>query len=125
MIIGIGVDLTEQSRIRAAVERHGERFLQRVFTAHELAYCQRYHDAIPHLAGRFAVKEATMKALGAGLAQHVFFSDIEVVHLASGAPSLVLYRQALQLSQQRAITQMHVTLTHSGDLAVAVVVLES
>jgi len=77
-IIGLGFDATDIPRVREVFERYGERFLRRVFTDAEIAYCTRRRDPVPHLAGRFAAKEATMKALGTGLSRGVAWKDIEV-----------------------------------------------
>ena len=78
-IVGLGIDATDIPRVAALVERYGDRFLRRVFTDGEIAYCTRRHDAVPHLAARFAAKEAAMKALGTGHSQGVFWRGIEVV----------------------------------------------
>lgn len=124
MIVGIGIDLTEQQRIADGLQRFGERFKQRLFGIDEIALCERYADPSERYAGKFAVKEATMKALGAGFQQKVFFRDIEVLNRSSGAPYLRLHGQAQVYWERLAVQQSHVTVTHSGGLAVAVVVLE-
>src|SRR5215813_5892823 len=86
-IIGLGVDITEIDRIAATLERYGDRFMQRVFTEGEIAYCTRRKNAAIHFAGRFASKEAAMKALGTGHTQNVLWRDIEVVR-EGGPPQL-------------------------------------
>lgn len=125
MIVGLGVDLVELSRIRAVWQRHGERFLERVLTADERAYCLRKRDPVPSLAARFAAKEATAKALGTGLARGVRFRDIEVVRAATGEPGLRLHGAAREIAGRRGAGRNLLTLTHGRDAAVAVVVLES
>src|SRR3954464_15674905 len=87
-ILELGVDATDIPRIAAAVDRYGERFLRRVFTEGEIAYAQRRRNPAPHLAGRFAAKEAAMKALGTGHSRGVLWRDIEVVRSPGGPPQL-------------------------------------
>src|SRR5919199_2584118 len=89
-IIGLGFDATDIPRVREVFARHGERFLQRVFTAEEIAYCTRQRDPVPSLAGRFAAKEAAMKALGTGHSRGVLWKDIEVIR-RGGPPQLQLH----------------------------------
>ncbi|GAB4222789.1 MAG: holo-[acyl-carrier-protein] synthase [Acidobacteriota bacterium] len=124
MIVGLGVDLVELSRIRAVLERHGDRFLRRVLTDDERAYCLRKRDPVPSLAARFAAKEAAAKALGTGLARGVWFRDIEVVRAETGEPGLRFHRGAQRMADLRRATRGLLTLTHGRDAAVAVVVLE-
>lgn len=123
-IIAIGLDATEIRRIEQAIERFGDRFLQRVFTEGEIAYCRARRRAGPHFAARFAAKEAGMKALGTGHARGVQWRDIEVVR-DTGPPRLVFHgaarRRLLGLGGSRAL----LTLTHSQDLALAHVLLVS
>src|SRR3990172_9250612 len=88
MIVGIGADIAEVQRVREAIERHGERFLQRVFTAQEIGYCRRYRNVYERFAARFAAKEAAMKALGTGWRRGITWRDIEVTNAASGQPEL-------------------------------------
>src|ERR1019366_9768217 len=90
MIVGLGVDIAEVGRIAAAIERHGRPFLQRVFTPAEIAYCEKHRNRVERFAGRFAAKEATMKALGTGWARGVRWVEIEVVREPSGKPMLKL-----------------------------------
>src|SRR6476659_2116624 len=89
-ILGLGIDVTDIPRIARAYDRYGERFLRRVFTDGEIAYCTQRRNPVPHLAGRFAAKEAAMKALGTGHSRGVLWKDIEVVRL-SGPPQLRLH----------------------------------
>jgi holo-[acyl-carrier protein] synthase len=118
---GIGIDLVEVARIREMLERHGQRFKERTFTAGEIAYCDACADPAMHYAARFAAKEAAAKALGTGLwAEGVVWTDIEVVREASGKPQIVLHGAA---KQHAADANCLVSLTHTRDLAMAQVIL--
>jgi len=121
-IIGIGLDATDIPRISTAIERYGERFLHRVFTADEIAYCRRRRDAAPHFAARFAVKEAAMKALGTGHSRGVMWRDIEVVRLG-GPPQLQFHGGAARRFEAIGGRTSMVTITHSDALALAEVIL--
>src|SRR5437763_12313348 len=121
-IIGIGMDATEIDRIEAAVARFGDRFLHRVFTEGEIAYATRRRNPAPHLAGRFAAKEAAMKALGTGHSQGVLWRDIEVVR-AGGPPQLRLHGGAGRRFAAIGGRSSLLTITHSDDLAMAQVLL--
>jgi holo-[acyl-carrier protein] synthase len=125
MIIAIGVDLVEISRIEDVFTRRGERFRRRVFTEGEISYCERRASKLASYAARFAAKEADMKALGTGWAEGVGWKDIEVVSGPSGAPMIQLHRNALERMREIGATRALVSLTHSGELAIAQVVLES
>jgi len=125
MIIAIGVDLVEISRIEEVFTRRGERFRRRVFTEGEISYCERRASKLASYAARFAAKEAVMKALGTGWAEGVGWKDIEVVSGPSGAPMIQLHRSALERMREIGATRALVSLTHSGELAIAQVVLES
>lgn len=108
------------------MERHGERFLQRIFTAAEIAYCQRKrHTAAESLAARFAAKEAGAKALGTGIAKGVGWREIEVAHLPGGRPTLRLHGRAAERAAAMGVTGVHLSLSHGRDLAIASVVLET
>jgi len=125
MIYGIGVDLVKVGRIAGALERHGDRFLQRLFTPREVAHCQGKVRAASMLAMRFAAKEAFSKALGVGLRQDgIRWREVEVVPDPRGKPEFFVSGRAAQLCQEAGITNMHLTLTDENDLALAVVVLE-
>jgi holo-[acyl-carrier protein] synthase len=121
-IIGLGIDATDLPRIRDTVERFGDRFLQRVFTAGEIAYCTRQKDPVPSLAGRFAAKEATMKALGTGHTRGVLWKDIEVFRL-EGPPQLRLSGGAARRFEALGARRSLLTITHSEGLALAQVLL--
>jgi holo-[acyl-carrier protein] synthase len=121
-IIGLGFDATDIPRIAAAFERYGDRFLRRVFTDGEIAYCTRRRNPVPHLAGRFAAKEATMKALGTGHSRGVLWKDIEVVR-TSGPPHLELHGGAAARASRMQVRSSLLTITHADTLAMAQVLL--
>lgn len=126
MIIAIGTDVIEVSRIARAVDhpRWGMRFRQRVFTEGEIAYCMRRRTYAESFAARFAAKEAVMKALGTGYAKGVWWRDIEVVR-TSGPPRIVLTGGAAARAATLGIARWHLSLTHSGDQAMAYVLAET
>jgi holo-[acyl-carrier protein] synthase len=117
-IIGLGIDLTEIGRIGAAIERYGERFLKRVFTEGEVAYCSRRRKSAIHFAGRFAAKEAAMKALGTGHTPEVLWRDIEVVR-KFGPPQLLFHRGAFRRFSAIGAETSLLTITHTDSLALA------
>jgi holo-[acyl-carrier protein] synthase len=121
-IIGIGMDATDLPRIADLLERYGDRFLRRVFTDGEIAYCTRRHNPVPHLAGRFSAKEAAMKALGTGQARGVIWKDVEVVRVG-GPPRLKLHGAAAARAEAMGVRQSLVTITHAQTLALAQVIL--
>lgn len=121
-IIGLGLDATDIPRIASAIERYGERFIQRIFTGEEIAYCQRRREPAVHFAGRFAAKEAAMKALGTGHNGQVRWRDIEVVR-TDGPPSLVFHGGARRHFEGIGGGSALLTLTHSDALAIAQVML--
>jgi len=121
-ILGLGFDATDIPRIGAAFERYGERFLRRVFTDGEIAYCTRRRNPVPHLAGRFAAKEAAMKALGTGHSRGVLWKDIEVFR-TFGPPQLRLHGGAAAQAQRMRVQSTLVSITHSDALAMAQVLL--
>ena len=126
MIYGIGVDLVKVARIKAAIERHGERFLNRVFTPQEIAYCQRKtRGSESAFALRFAAKEAFSKALGVGLRRDgIRWREVEIVPNPLGKPELSVSGRAADLCAASGITHMHLSLTDENDQALAVVILE-
>jgi holo-[acyl-carrier protein] synthase len=121
-IIGIGLDATDLPRIAETLKRYGDRFLHRIFTEQEIAYCTRRRDPVPHLAGRFAAKEAAMKALGTGHSRGVLWKDIEVVR-GGGPPQLQLHGGAARRAESMQVRRSLVTITHSETLALAEVML--
>ena len=121
-ILGLGFDATDIPRIATTFERYGDRFLRRVFTDGEIAYCTRRRNPVPHLAGRFAAKEAAMKALGTGHSRGVLWKDIEVVRFA-GPPQLRLHGSAAVHADRMRVRSSLLTITHSDALAMAQVLL--
>lgn len=121
-IIGLGLDATEIPRIAATIERYGDRFLRRVFTDGEIAYCMRRREPATHFAGRFAAKEAGMKALGTGHSEEVLWRDVEVVR-RSGPPQLQLHGGAARRFAAMGARSSLLTITHSETLALAQVLL--
>jgi len=122
-IIGIGMDANEIDRIEATIERYGDRFLRRIFTDGEIAYATRRRNPAPHFAGRFAAKEAAMKALGTGHSQGVLWRDIEVVRAAGGPPQLRFHGGSARRLASLNATSSLLTITHSQTLAIAQVML--
>jgi len=118
------VDIAEVARVREAIERHGERFLQRVFTPLEIEYCQRHKNSFERFAARFAAKEAAMKALGTGWRGGVTWRDFEVSNGASGKPELKLTGRALEIYGSLGAACIVVSLTHTDSYALAQVIIE-
>jgi holo-[acyl-carrier protein] synthase len=125
MIIAIGIDLAEISRIEEKLGRGDTRFRDRLFTETEIAYCEGRASRIASYAARFAAKEAAMKALGTGWQEGISWQDIEVVNNEAGAPSLRLKGQALDRFRQLGARRALITLSHSRDTAIAQVIFES
>jgi holo-[acyl-carrier protein] synthase len=125
MIVAIGIDIVEISRIEQVITRRGDRFLGRVFTKSEIAYCEGRASRFASYAVRFAAKEAVMKALGTGWAEGIAWREIEVARGEAGAPVLNITGRALERLRALGALRAHVSLTHSGDTAVAQVILES
>jgi holo-[acyl-carrier protein] synthase len=121
-ILGLGLDATDIDRIADTIERYGERFLRRVFTEGEVAYCTRRKVPAIHFAGRFAAKEAAMKALGTGHSQGVLWRDVEVIR-RGGPPQLELHGGAGRRFAAMGGLSSLVTITHSDALALAQVVI--
>jgi len=122
MIVGIGVDITALERIKGLQDRHGDRFLNRIYTEGEKTYCRSYSDSIPHLAARFAAKEATYKALG-GVGS-IRWKEIEVHNDDRGKPLLRLHGETRTVADEAGVRFAHLTLAHDAGVAVAQVVLE-
>ena len=121
-IIGLGLDATDIPRIAATLDRYGERFARRVFTEGEIAYCRRRRVPAIHFAGRFAAKEAAMKALGTGHTQEVLWRDVEVVR-GGGPPQLRFHGGAARRFAALGAQSSLLTITHSDALALAQVLL--
>jgi holo-[acyl-carrier protein] synthase len=124
MIVGSGIDLTEIGRIQQSMDRYGQRFLDRVYTAAEQAYCLRKRKSAESFAARFAAKEAGAKALGTGISYGVNWLEIEVVREASGRPTLRFHGRAAEFAARLGATRAALSLTHTNDLAMASVLLE-
>ena len=116
---GIGIDLVPISRMRQVMERWQERFVTRVFTPAEIAYCRSRRDPAPHFAARFAAKEAGLKALGTGLRLGVSWRELEVRRERGGPPILVLRGRSREIARARGADRMLLALSHDGDYAIA------
>lgn len=124
MIVGIGLDIVEVDRIRDIHTRHPDRFVQRILTEAEQKYVLRHKDPGERLSGRWAAKEAAMKALGTGLSSGIRWRDVEILPDELGKPCLHLHGKAKERADALGAQQAHVTITHSQNLAVAQVILE-
>ncbi len=125
MIVGIGVDLCEVGRLEAAIVRHGERFLARIYTERERAYCESKPNRMERFAGRFAAKEAAMKAIGTGWSRGVGWHDFEVTRAASGQPIIRFHGMARKIAEELGVARALVSITHTRSMAMAQVVLEA
>jgi holo-[acyl-carrier protein] synthase len=124
MIVGTGIDLVEIDRIHRAIQRYGLRFLNRVYTPAEQAYCLRKRNSSESFAARFAAKEAGAKALGTGISSGVSWLEFEVVREFSGRPTLSFHGRAAQIAAHLRVSRAALSLTHTDSLAQASVVLE-
>ncbi|MBN1223867.1 MAG: holo-ACP synthase [Candidatus Aminicenantes bacterium] len=124
MIVGIGTDIIEVARIKKLIDGQ-ERFKKRIFTASEIAYCERKKNKAQNYAARFAAKEAFLKAIGTGLRQGISFKEIEVVNNEHGKPEIFLYGTAKEFTLKMGVTNIQVSLSHLGEMAVAVVTAET
>ena len=125
MILGTGIDIIEVARIARSVEKFGERFLQRVLVADEIAYCRAHKNPAPFLAARFAAKEAVSKAFGTGIGAQLGWRDIEIRRKESGEPFIVLHGKGAELFAARGAKRLHISLTHTEIYAAATAILES
>jgi holo-[acyl-carrier protein] synthase len=125
MIAGIGVDLCEVDRMESAIARHGERLLTRIYTEGERAYCESKPNRMERFAGRFAAKEAAMKAIGTGWSRGVGWRDFEVTRSPGGQPVIVFHGVARGIADKLGVTRALVSITHIRSLAMAQVVLEA
>lgn len=123
MIIGVGIDIVDAGRISALLNKHGERFQQRVFTREEILYCRRMRDPSLHFSARFAAKEAAAKALGTGFSKGIRFIDIEVSH-TGGTPKILFHNRARRIADDLGVSSAHVSISHEHLMAVAIVILE-
>ena len=124
VILGTGVDIAEVPRIRASIERHGERFVRRIFTEGEIRYCESKARRFESYAARFAAKEAGMKALGTGWSRGVRWQDIEVVRPKGQRPTLQFHGKAGEIAAKLGTRNIALSLTHTVDQALAHVILE-
>ena len=124
MIVGTGVDIVEIERIRKVMERQKDRFINRVFTPEEQRFCKKFRNPAPHFSARFAAKEALFKALGTGWAKGVSWLDVEVQRKDRHAPIMVLHGEAEKQSVRLGANRVHLSLSHSDQWAVAMVILE-
>jgi len=125
MIVGTGIDIAEVPRIGQAIERFGERFLQRIFTAGEIRYCDSKANRVERYAARFAAKEAAMKALGTGWNHGVRWRDCEVVRAPGGRPTMTFHGKAGEFAARLGVRNIAVSLSHTVEQAIAQVILES
>jgi holo-[acyl-carrier protein] synthase len=124
VIVGTGVDLAEVPRIRASIERYGEKFIRRIYTPAEIAYVERKANKFERYAARFAAKEAGMKAIGTGWRRGVTWQDFEVANLPSGKPTLLLHGVAARFAEKLGVKNISLSITHTAELGMAHVILE-
>jgi len=124
-IVGTGIDICEVARVRQAIERFGERFLKRVFTEAERAYCESKRNRIERYAARFAAKEAAMKAIGTGLRRGVSWQDFEVGREPGGRPTMSFKGKAAQFASHLGTKRASLSVSHTSELAIAQVILEN
>jgi holo-[acyl-carrier protein] synthase len=124
MIVGTGIDIAEVPRVAEAIERYGQRFLQRIFTEGEIRYCESKANRVERYAARFAAKEAGMKALGTGWNHGVRWRDIEVRRQPGGRPTLEFHGKAGEFVTNMGVTNIALSLTHTAEEAMAQVILE-
>src|ERR1700683_460284 len=125
MIVGTGIDIAEVPRIRQSIERFGQRFLQRVFTAGEIRYCDSKANRFERYAALFAAKEAAMKALGTGWNHGVRWRDCEVVRMPGGRPTLAFHGTAAEFALKLGMKNVALSLSHTAEQAIAQVILEN
>jgi holo-[acyl-carrier protein] synthase len=125
MIVGTGIDIAEVPRIRKAIERFGDRFLQRVFTPAEILYCDSKANRAERYAARFAAKEAAMKAIGTGWNHGVRWRDCEVTRMPGGRPTLTFHGKAAEFAGKLGVKHAALSLSHTAEQAIAQVILEN
>jgi holo-[acyl-carrier protein] synthase len=125
MIVGTGIDIAEVPRIRQAIERFGDRFIQRVYTEGEILYCDSKANRVERYAARFAAKEAAMKALGTGWNHGVRWRDCEVTRMPGGRPTLTFHGKAAEFAARLGAKNAALSLSHTAEQAIAQVILES
>jgi holo-[acyl-carrier protein] synthase len=124
VIVGLGVDIAEVARVKAAIERYGETFLRRVYAPKEREYCEQFKNKYERYAGRFAAKEAAMKALGTGWSRGVRWVDVEVVRQKGGRPTIVLAGEAKNVAERLGVKHIALSITHTDTQALAQVIFE-
>jgi holo-[acyl-carrier protein] synthase len=124
MIVGTGIDIAEVPRIKQSIERFGDRFLQRIYTAGEIRYCDSKANRVERYAARFAAKEAAMKALGTGWSHGVRWRDCEVVRLPGGRPAIAFHGKAGEIAARLGVKNAALSLSHTSEQAIAQVILE-
>jgi holo-[acyl-carrier protein] synthase len=125
MIVGTGIDLAEVPRIKASIEKFGTRFIERIYTPAEIAYVERKANRFERYAARFAAKEAGMKAIGTGWRHGVRWHDFEVTNLRSGKPTLRFHGVAAQFAEKLGVRNVSLSITHTAELGMAHVILET
>lgn len=124
MIVGTGIDIVEVPRVAQAIERFGDRFLQRIYTPDEIRYCQSKRNAAERFAARFAAKEAALKAIGTGWKNGISWTEVEVGREPGGRPSLRFRGKAAKFAAQLRMKRASLSLSHTAQLAIAKVILE-
>jgi holo-[acyl-carrier protein] synthase len=125
MIVGTGIDIAEVERIAQSIDRFGRRFLERVFTPDEIRYCESKANKAERYAGRFAAKEAAMKAIGTGWNRGVTWQDVEVSRVPGGRPTITYHNKAAEFFRALGAVRAHLSITHTAESAMAQVILES
>jgi len=125
MIVGTGIDIAEVPRIAKSIERFGDRFLQRIFTAGEMRYCDSKANRVERYAARFAAKEAAMKAIGTGWNHGVAWRDVEVSRMPGGRPTIKFHGKAAEFADKLGARNVALSLSHTDQIAIAQVILES
>ena len=125
MIVGTGIDIAEVPRIRHSIERFGERFLRRIYTAGEIRYCDSRANRVERYAARFAAKEAAMKALGTGWSHGVRWRDCEVVRMPGGRPTIAFHGKAGEIAARMGVKNAALSISHTSEQAIAQVILEN
>ena len=118
-VIAHGIDMVDCSRLQASIEKHGQKFLDRVFTPVELEYCQTRKNRSQHLAGRFAAKEAVLKVLGTGWRNGIAWTDVEIRNEPSGQPCVFLTGKCREVAEGLGLTKIHVSISHITTHAIA------
>jgi holo-[acyl-carrier protein] synthase len=125
MIVGTGIDIEEVSRVRASIERFGDRFLHRIYTEGEIRYCDSKANRVERYAARFAAKEAAMKALGTGWSHGVRWRDCEVARMPGGRPTIKFHGEAGEIAARLGVKNAALSISHTAQQAIAQVILES